>query len=121
MRHIHETTTTDVFATDEPDPNAGGACHEYEARAKDGTVLGRISFQHGPVGERGVNGVQHVDLLAVVLDRLDLFQRGPFQSPANEVTAGFVAAALASEGTRTRRRVAAGVEGTTAKAAGVES
>ncbi len=51
---------------------------------------------------------------------VDCFQRGPFASPVNEVTCGAVGAAIASENTRTRRRQLAGVEGTSAKAPGVE-
>ena len=120
-RLVHATEHTLVYAIDAPDPKAGGACHTYVVRDRDdGTNLCSISFQHGPIAEAGVNGVQHVDLLAIVLDRLDHFQRGPFASPINEVTAGAVGAAIASEGTRTRRRQLAGVEGTSAKAPGVE-
>lgn len=110
MRTIHKTTNTEVRVLDLPDPKAGGACHQYEVLSQDGTVLCTVNFQHGPVKESGVNGVQAVDLLAILLHRMDCFQSGPFSSPTNEVTAGFLAAAIASEGTR-ERRVAA-VEGT---------
>lgn len=119
---IHETTTTTIHVVDEADPHAGGAFHRYQIRnSETGQILCEIDFQHGPVGEAGVNGVQHVDLLHIVQHRLDSFQRGPFASPTNEVTCGFVGAAIASEGTRTRRRNEAGVEGTSRKAPGVES
>lgn len=117
---IFKTLNTHVNVLDDPDQEAGGACHEYEITADDGTVLGKVSFQHGPVGEKGVNGVQHVDLLAIIQHRLDSFQRGPFSSAVNEVTCGFVGGAIVSEGIRTRRREVAGVEGTSRKAAGVE-
>lgn len=119
-RVIHETEHTVIVAADAPDPKAGGACHQYKVRDRNGDVLCFVSFQHGPIAEAGVNGVQHVDLLAIIRDRLDSFQRGPFSSPVNEVTCGLVSAAIASEETRTRRRQIAGVEGTNKKAAGVE-
>jgi len=110
-----------IIATDQPGP--GGARHRYQIveTGNLGRVLGEISLQLGPEGEAGINGVQHVDLLAIVQHRLDCFQRGPFASPVNEVTCGAVSAAIASENTRTRRRALAGVEGTSAKAAGVET
>jgi hypothetical protein len=116
---IGQTDNTTIHRVDEQGP--GGAHHEYEIRTKDGAVLGRVSFQNGPIGENGVNGVQHADLLIVVRDRLDCFQRGPYASGVNEVTCGHVGAAIAADETRTRRRALAGVEGTSAKAAGVES
>lgn len=102
-------------------PGHGGAHHEYFIiNTATGAPLACVSFQNGPEVEHGINGVQHVDLLAIVQHRLDCFQRGPFASPVNEVTCGAVSAAIASENTRTRRRALAGVEGTSEKAPGVE-
>lgn len=116
IRIVHKTDTTVVVAIPEVVDQQFGASHTYEVRTRstlDGfEVLATITFQKGPIKENGVNGVQHIDLLAIIRDRLDSFQAGPFASPANEVTAGFVAAALASDETRTRRRVRAGTEGT---------
>ncbi len=117
---IYETEHTTVHAVDQQDENAGGAHHRYEVRDQDGAVLLAVSLQHGPLKECGVNGVQHVDLLAIVQHRLDSFQAGPFSSATNEVSSGFVGAAIAAEGTRTRRRTSAGVEGRNLRAAGVE-
>ena len=106
-----------ILATDQP--GRGGALHRYQIveTGNLGRVLGEVNLQLGPEGEAGV---QHVDLLAIVQHRLDCFQRGPFASPVNEVICGAVSAAIASENTRTRRRQLAGVEGTSAKAPGVE-
>lgn len=121
-RIIHTTDHTIVLAVDDPDPAAGGACHAYEVRCRaTGRHLELIRFQHGPIGEHGVNGLQHIDLLAIIRDRLDCFQRGSFASPINEVTAGAIGAAMASEDTRTRRRALAGVEGKSQKAKGSET
>jgi hypothetical protein len=117
---LAETASTVIYILDDPDPNAGGACHEYLVEDGSGNELCRINFQHGPIGEAGVNGIQHADLLLIIQHRLDCFQRGAFASAVNEVTAGAVGAALASEGTRTRRRSLAGVEGRNLKAPGVE-
>lgn len=117
---IFTTASTKVIVVDSPDPRAGGACHRYEVIDYEGNTLAALQFQHGPIGEVGVNGVQHVDLLAIIQHRIDMFQAGPFASAVNEVTGGFVGSAISSEGTRTRRRVAAGVEGLSKKAPGVE-
>ena len=121
-RTIFETASTYVCVDDQPDPNAGGACHRYSIHRKsaDLELIHTIEFQHGPVSGNGINGIQHAELLAIIQHRLDCFQRGPFASAVNEVTAGAVGAALASDGTRTRRRTLAGVEGTNATALGVE-
>ena len=112
MRSVYKTDDYQLFVIDEPDPAGGGACHEYEVWAEGGSKpLLQIHFQRGPIGAHGVNGVQHDALLAAIRDRLDCFQRGPFASGVNEVTRGFVDAALASDSTRTRVRKADGVEG----------
>jgi hypothetical protein len=111
MRLIHEGPNTAVFALDPPAD--GGACHDYQIRAaKSGAVLATIHFQKGPIGESGVNGIQHDDVLRILLDRLDGFQGGPYASAVNEVAAGHIGAALAADETRTRRRQRAGTEGT---------
>lgn len=122
IRTIHKTDTTVVVSIPNVVDQQFGAGHVYEVRTISGygpdgkeqkaEVLATINFQKGPIKENGINGVQHIDLLAIIRDRLDSFQAGPFASPANEVTAGFVAAAIASDETRTRRRVKAGTEGT---------
>jgi hypothetical protein len=110
---VHETPTTKVFVTDAP--SHGGAHHRYEVRDHAGNVLQLIEFQNGPIAEHGVNGVQHIDLLAIVEHRLDCFQAGPYASSTNEVACGFVGAAMRSDETRTRRRSLRGVEGTSKK------
>lgn len=122
------TDTMTTIATNGPraivtndKPGHGGAYHEYLiVDSATGAPIASVSFQNGPEGEYGINGVQHVDLLAIIQHRMDCFQRGQFASPVNEVTCGAVSAAIASENTRTRRRALAGVEGTSAKAPGVE-
>jgi len=116
-RIVHKTDSTVVVSIFEVADQQFGAGHTYEVRTlaseeQKAQVLATITFQKGPIKEHGVNGVQHVDLLAIIRDRLDSFQTGPFKSPANEVTAGFVSAAIASDETRTRRRTMAGTEGT---------
>lgn len=102
------------------DPGHGGASHQYQIRKfvrneDDSTAdveLVQIHFQNGPIAEHGVNGVSQEALLAIVRDRLDCFQRGPFACHENQMALEHIIAAMASLRLRTRDRIARGVEGT---------
>jgi hypothetical protein len=80
----------------------------YGTAADHSTVL----FQNGPIKEFGVNGVTQEALLAIVIDRLNSFQAGPFASGDNQVALNHCLAALGALQERTRKRIARGVEGT---------
>jgi hypothetical protein len=54
-------------------------------------------------------------LLAVVRDRLECFQRGPFACDTNQQALDHVVAAMESLHSRTKERVVRGVEGTNVK------
>lgn len=69
-----------------------------------------LHFQAGPVAENGTNGLTNEVLLAIVADRLEHFQKGPFPCGANEEALGHVRKALAWLFARTRDRVNRGVE-----------
>lgn len=86
--------------------------HDYTLWKRDGneTIAG-INFQHGPVCEEGINGVTNESLLAIVADRLQRFQRGPMPCRENAIALTKIEEALHWLQTRTRRRLAAGVEG----------
>lgn len=110
------------------DPGAGGACHLYKVTgfdtssnpscpfvarygepAKHSTVL----FQNGPIDEvGGANGVTHEALLAIIEDRLTMFQEGRFVCEENRNALIHVQHALGWLKKRTERRRAAGTEGT---------
>lgn len=113
-----------IEVTDEP--GAGGANHRYEVTGFDtannpsntdrkgfASSYGRmlILFQNGPINEHGVNGVTQEALLAIVADRLESFQAGPFASDYNAKALEHVKAAQESLLQRTRDRMARGVEG----------
>lgn len=95
------------------EPGAGGACHVYKITSDGPATRGCVvSFQLGPVGEVGLNGVSNEALLAIVQDRLEGFQKGAFACAENQRALGHVRDALIWLGTRTRGRVDRGVEGT---------
>lgn len=108
-------------------PGAGGAHHRYKISgmsfgnnasritAEDPMGSVTILFQNGPINESGVNGLTQEALLAIVADRLECFQAGPYASDLNAKALEHVNAAQEALLSRTRERMARGVEGTHAK------
>ncbi len=107
---------TTVAAVDEP--SHGGACHHYrifKSNPDGPDLLREIYFQNGPVKEHGVNGIHHEDLLCILIDRFEGFQRGEYACMENQLTLTYLHGALSRLKDRTQRRQAAGIEGTSAK------
>ncbi len=101
-----------VAAIDGPGP--GGARHQYTLTCGNPAFVTFLQFQNGPVKENGegVNGITNEALLAIVIDRLEGFQTGPFPSQRNLEALGHLRRGLAMMHSRTRERMARGVEGT---------
>jgi hypothetical protein len=100
------------------EPGQGGACHRYQitiprdvARDTD-TVRYAINFQNGPIAEVGVNGLTHEALIAILIDRLQAFQAGPFANGYNATALSHLEDAQSALLERTRERMARNVEGT---------
>ncbi len=126
-RHIVEGDSANhqlTIQTVDP-PGAGAANHCYEISGFNTTSnpsgeytyisCGNgvaILFQNGPIPEVGVNGVTNEALLAIVADRLNAFQCGPFGCRENEEALAAVWTAIDRLQERTRKRLARGVEGT---------
>lgn len=92
-------------------PGQGGACHEYQLGAGDTRTEVYIPFQNGPIQEVGVNGVSNEQLLAVIIDRLELFQNGPFACAFSSQALQHARACMDWMLKRTRDRLNRGVEG----------
>lgn len=112
-----------ITVTDEP--GSGGANHRYLIGGFDtstnpsdpyqGDVASNVIevlFQNGPIAEVGVNGVTHEALIAILIDRLEAFQRGPFANAHNAIALHSLQTAQSALLERTRERMARGVEGT---------
>lgn len=108
-----------IFVIDEP--GAGGANHLYVIHGPNWsdnpsmnleTPAGQpIVFQNGPIAEHGVNGLTQEVLLAIVADRLVSFQLGPFACDENQRALDGVNEAIKALQSRTKARMARGVEG----------
>jgi hypothetical protein len=101
------------------DVGRGGACRRYHISREisdpdHGDVLAEIQFQDGPIDAdgNGVNGIQHEDLLAILIDRLEGMQRGAFACDENGFALRHLCTALELLQQRSRDRIARGVEGT---------
>jgi len=104
-----------TIKADPRDDNNGGASHLYVVsyRINDEITSSTvISFQRGPVGEVGINGITNEDLLAIAIDRLEGFQTGAFACHENESALTFIRRGLDCLKERTTGRVKRGVEGT---------
>lgn len=126
-----------ILVVDEP--GSGGAHHEYrisfpvtqplnEKPVSGGDVIPidpphgeplliqdkvtSLSFQNGPITEVGVNGITHEALIAVLIDRLECFERGPYHHYRNEMALKSLREAAHHLAMRTAERMARGVEGT---------
>ena len=92
-------------------PGAGGACHRYSVTLPNGSTQS-VEFQNGPIAEVGVNGTTHEVLLAILVDRLRAFQAGPYACRENAIALTKIEEAQHWLQSRTRSRMARGVEGT---------
>lgn len=81
-------------------------------RVEDDENLAEIHFQEGPIKECGVNGVCNEDLIAMVITRLEHFQRSEFSCRENALCITKLEEALLWLRKRTMARDKRGVEGT---------
>lgn len=77
--------------------------------------LAEIHFQEGPIKENGVNGVMNEDLIAMVITRLEHFQKSEFACRENALAITKLEEALLWLRKRTIGREKRGVEGTNIK------
>ena len=101
----------DLSAEDER--GQGGANHSYYI-AHSGVQIQPlyIDFQNGPINEVGVNGLTNEVLLAILIDRMQGFQSGPFACRENALALTKLEEAMMWLHSRTKDRMERGVEGT---------
>ena len=104
---------TEVYH-EEPEDIKYYAPHYFEVREASGheIVLASVLFQEGPIKECGVNGVNNEDLIAMVICRLEHFQKSEFKCLENEQAIIKLNESLMWLRKRTMGREARGIEGT---------
>lgn len=99
-------------------PGSGGANHLYRISGVQGPLdhhpipTIEIRFQNGPLQEVGANGITNEVLLAVLIDRMRGFQSGKFACVENQKALEAMLEAQFALSSRTRQRLARGLEGT---------
>ncbi len=112
MRAIPNNAPTNVAAVDERDPKAGNASHSYGIQWGGPKDVTKIQFQHGARGlQDSKPGVFDDDLLAILQDRLEGFQSGPFACEENAEALKAIQEARECLGRRVARRISQGVLG----------
>lgn len=103
------------------EPGSGGASHRYLISIESPTLNPHdpegfspvnINFQNGPIKEAGINGVTHENLVAILIDRFEGFQTGPYACAENAEVLELFQRAQTAMKRRTEARLARGVEGT---------
>ncbi len=90
-----------------------GHCHNYELRGEDRAFsLMVLQFQDGPPADVGINGVTEEALIAIIIDRLERFNAGPYRCRQNSLAITKLEEAMMWLGDRTAERTERGVEGT---------
>lgn len=109
-RDLLRTKFTKVMVEEDFKYNAP---HNFEVRrVEDDKLVCAIHFQEGPVLECGSNGVGNEDLINMVIERLEHFQRSEYACRENAIAITKLEEALLWLRKRTMAREQRGVEGT---------
>lgn len=106
---------TEVFHEDEADMKFNAPHHFVVEPINSTQILSKVDFQEGPIKECGVNGVCNEDLIAMVITRLEHFQKSEFKCRENALAITKLEEALLWLRKRTMGREVRGVEGTNQK------
>lgn len=118
MKRIEHDLLTNKYTTvyhEDPEKMKYNAPHSFEVTHIDGdkeNVLASVHFQEGPIKECGVNGVCNEDLIAMVITRLEHFQKSEFACRENDLAITKLEESLLWLRKRTMGREKRGVEGT---------
>lgn len=112
------TKYTEVYH-ENPEDMQYNAPHNFKVYPVDAKTsddfLASVHFQEGPIKECGVNGVCNEDLIAMVICRLEHFQKSPYSCRENALAITKLEEALLWLRKRTMGREKRGVEGTHTK------
>jgi hypothetical protein len=116
---VHDLLTTKYTEVyhEEPSEMKYNAPHHFQVRPTENSIsplkiLSEVDFQEGPIKECGVNGVCNEDLIAMVITRLEHFQKSEFACRENALAITKLEEALLWLRKRTMGRENRGIEGT---------
>ena len=120
MKLKHDLLTSKYTAVfhEEPEWMKYNAPHHFmvesvpQSSTTTSVTLGHIDFQEGPIKECGVNGVMNEDLIAMVITRLEHFQKSEFSCRENAIAITKLEEALLWLRKRTMGREKRNIEGT---------
>ena len=115
MKLTHDLLTNKYTEVHHEDDFVHNAPHNFYVTDTDGNTLQHVDYQCGPIKEHGVNGVNNEDLIAMVICRLEHFQKSEFSSRENSIAITKLEEALLWLRKRTIQREKRGVEGTSKK------
>lgn len=111
--HTNEANKALTIRADDRDEANGGTSHKYDIiKQETGEILCALEFQHGPIKEAGINGVTNEALLAILIDRMQGFQKSKWACRENALALTKMEEALMWLEARTKIRENRGVEGT---------
>ena len=85
LKNLVEQDMTYIVAGNESGDESNPTNHDFEVhRSADDEIIGAFHFQQGAIGEGGPNGLLNEDLLAVLIDRVESFQRSKMRCRENE-------------------------------------
>ena len=113
MRIENDLLTQKYTYIEHEDEFKFNAPHHFKIYANDdgAALVAEIEMQEGPIKENGVNGCHNEDLIAIVLTRLEAFQRSEFKCRENEYAITKLEEALMWLRKRTIGRENRGIEG----------
>lgn len=115
MKKVNHDLLTEKYTTVEYEENYKfNAPHNFTVLANNQPIC-EIHFQEGPIKEYGVNGVMNEDLIAMVITRLEHFQKSPFSCRENALALTKLEETLLWLRKRTMGREKRGVEGKSVK------
>lgn len=111
---IQEKDNLNKIYKEDGKTDKSGACYEYMIlNGRTGDILGNITFQNGPRNEAGsTQGILDVDLLEIVRDRLNAFQKSELKNDETWKALMCIEGALGFLKRRTEDRKKRGVLGT---------
>lgn len=105
LKNVVEQNMTYIIAGSESGDEMNPTNHDFRIyRTTDDKLVGSLHFQQGAISEEGVNGVLNEDLLVILIDRVESFQRSKLRCRENEAVLQHLYEALWWSNQRHNRR-----------------